>query len=900
MKKIIRLLLCLILSSSFLIAQTKIYLPATPEAQAYHLDQWFAQIRKEMGQGMDADSALTILKELDSLPQQFYLSFAEKAKIQHVQADIHHVILDDYYVAIFYYKRLLDLYQSECDNCYISERMYIYQSLGRIYSYTGNYEQAEYYLQRALNYFEQREEEVQEANCYNALGLLYMRLEYLKKAKKCIFKALHLRQMLGQPEKALIGIYNNLGVIYGKEGQLDSALYYHQKALKLSLQTGQTSSLAGIYRNLGIVYHQQGDYIKATSYYQRALCSYGEKADCNQVNLAGVHRKLGDLYREQAKYALSFRHFQQTLILNSQNFKDTLLTQHPPANDYRNPRLRLLSYQGKARVLQAYYQAEGVLPAHYGIIEEIYLRADSLVQYLQRQMSHEADRLELRKHVAGIYQDAQDFMALCYQKSTDEEKRSYYLERLFYYAESNKNQALLASLQENWALDLGQVPDSLQAVERDLKARKSYLRRQLLLGSRPADYDSLLVLDQHHDTLIRYLEQNYKDYYTSKYGHPQVSLAQVQSLLKANQLMLSYSFGRNQLHIIAVSQQELALRTLPWDESFSRQGVRWYLRRIQQEYRAGFTKLSIAMYEQLLSPVAQSLEGKQEIIVIPDAQLYRLPFETLLDSNQSFVIEKYFVSYAASASLGFSERKIAPTQKARADFLAFAPVFDDSLATWRNEDWATDLTRLPNSEREVNIIAQMFRQYGRRVSLYLRETANLKAMKALQGYYPYIHLATHSVANHASPELSYVAYYPPSEKGWRQAGDSAIYNVFLYTGDIYQLQLETDLLILSSCESGQGKLARGEGVLSLLRAFSYLKTKSVLYSLWKIRDWSTAELMIDFYQYLLEKNLPYTEALGRAKRDYIRKHPVGTPLEWGGLVLMYNQLQNPETIISKK
>jgi len=117
------------------------------------------------------------------------------------------------------------------------------------------------------------------------------------------------------------------------------------------------------------------------------------------------------------------------------------------------------------------------------------------------------------------------------------------------------------------------------------------------------------------------------------------------------------------------------------------------------------------------------------------------------------------------------------------------------------------------------------------------------------------------------------------------ADDSKQDDGTLFAGEIYNLNIQADLITLSSCESGYGKLENSEGLLGLNRAFVYAGTSNVVFSLWKVYDKVSAKLMIDFYQQLL-KNNDYASSLRQAKLNLINDEATASPHFWSSYLLI--------------
>ncbi|RDC65534.1 hypothetical protein AHMF7616_04164 [Adhaeribacter pallidiroseus] len=181
------------------------------------------------------------------------------------------------------------------------------------------------------------------------------------------------------------------------------------------------------------------------------------------------------------------------------------------------------------------------------------------------------------------------------------------------------------------------------------------------------------------------------------------------------------------------------------------------------------------------------------------------------------------------------------------------------------------------SKREVETIAQLFRQRQNAAKVYLYDQAREEQLKAGDiTHYNYLHLATHGFVNESYPELSGLILAQDSTS--KEDG-------ILYMGEIYNLRLNADLVTLSACETGLGKLANGEGVIGLTRALMYAGARNIVVSFWKVPDNSTADLMEDFYTALISGE-DKAQALQTAKRKMARADKYKHPFYWAPFVLV--------------
>jgi CHAT domain-containing protein len=252
---------------------------------------------------------------------------------------------------------------------------------------------------------------------------------------------------------------------------------------------------------------------------------------------------------------------------------------------------------------------------------------------------------------------------------------------------------------------------------------------------------------------------------------------------------------------------------------------------------------------------------------IPSASYADLPF----------LVKKYPVSYAQSASvlstLLAKETTGASARIGNKYLFAFGdPVYEDS-----SNLSIAKYPRLDFSRKEIETIAAFFNAGSSDICLRNNATEeNFKLKKDLDKF-NYIHFATHGLINEEKPDLS--ALVLTSNRGSGEDG-------LLQATEIFKLKLNADLVVLSACQTGLGKLVRGEGMVGLTRAFMYAGTPSVVVSLWSVSDMSTAALMGEFYKNLIKNKLSKTASLRNAQLALINDPKYAHPFFWAPFVLI--------------
>jgi tetratricopeptide (TPR) repeat protein len=295
-----------------------------------------------------------------------------------------------------------------------------------------------------------------------------------------------------------------------------------------------------------------------------------------------------------------------------------------------------------------------------------------------------------------------------------------------------------------------------------------------------------------------------------------------------------------------------------------------------------------SLFRLLFGGLSAKLTPGQNLTIVPDGILHYLPFETLVN-GAGFLIKEHRIGYLESTwmvnlwsevraandadrmeLLAFADPLVAQTHK-----LARNPKSYPSTKGDRTYD-AFELSSLPRSKQEVKAIAGLFPPEKRRV--YIGENATEDALKSeFLSRFNRIHLATHSLIDESSPWRSFVLL--ALDNNPRQDG-------FLEVGEVSDLVLDCDLVVLSSCQTGRGQLLAGEGIVGLSRAFLVAGARSVVVSLWDASEGSTSSLMEAFYQRLVH-GAGNASALREAKLQMIDSGNETThPYYWAPFVLV--------------
>jgi hypothetical protein len=264
-----------------------------------------------------------------------------------------------------------------------------------------------------------------------------------------------------------------------------------------------------------------------------------------------------------------------------------------------------------------------------------------------------------------------------------------------------------------------------------------------------------------------------------------------------------------------------------------------------------FLENSKLLYEQLVEPVLPHLKNKI-LIISPDDVLNRLPFEAL-GKDGAYLVNDYDIAYAPSANI----LKFCMDKERHKH---------ESVLALGNPNLQNPAFSLVNAESEVNDLKGLFP----RVDAYTFDQATEGVVKAHAGEYDILHFACHGELNMDDPMLTSLRLAPDAEN-----------DGYLHAGEVFDLNLQASLVVLSACNSSLGDLASGNELMGLTRSFLYAGAPSILASSWTVDDRSTAMLMREFYRRLGE--MSKVEALREAKLAVMKEYP--NPFHWAPFCL---------------
>jgi len=741
--------------------------------------------------------------------------------------------------------------------------------------------------------------------CLKPLANNYTRLGDVKRAEDVLKITIDRAQKEKKTNQVIAG-YSNLAIVLRTKGELETANNYLETGLKLSSTNQQKSRLysnmainyllLNDYENvkkyialsktlnheneleitlknettLGSYYLKQYKFKEALSYFEKALLSAEKVYGKNNREVAKIMHQIAEVYIAQKQYNKALSWFQKSLITLLPKFHPKNVNENPKSTFFYSENTLKEALDGRAKIFLQLNNFENAL-ANY---ELAFLIEDELrFSYI----SQEAKLLQQKENRAR----SEKCIELCI-KLFEETNNIKWIEKAFLLAEKTKA-IVLAENKESTLAKSNIKSDTLFLTEKSLLFKKAQLNKSIVLEElkgKNANVNLLSQLTSERDSVFNKL-QLIKNQIYNKYpaietqSKDDFSVQQLQQvLLKQNEQLIEFFDGENQVYVFVISKNNpISFYVIAKDEVFKN-----HLHQFLSFFSDGRgTKLqnNIKNYTFLGHLLFKNLfktSLNKNITIVPDGLLSFIPFDALLTENTHIInfeklpyaINLYNINYSYSAKIALHNAKIAKNETNQ--ILGFFPVFENNYR---------GLTSLNYTLEEAKTIKKTIKG-----SFFIGAEATKTNFLKNNTKHSIIHLSTHALAGDN--------YTPPAIE---------FYDETLYLPEIYGYNLNTDLLVLSACETGIGTLSKGEGVLSLARGFSYAGVKNLIVSLWKVNDKATEKLMTDFYTFYSKTNNK-SIALHQTKLNYLKNNKIASlkksPYYWASFVYFGETIASPK------
>ncbi|MBU0944816.1 MAG: CHAT domain-containing protein [Proteobacteria bacterium] len=669
--------------------------------------------------------------------------------------------------------------------------------------------------------------------------------------------------------------------LYERLKQYDQALVDYQAGVTLATENGDLVTAAQLMAGSANIYAQQGRYGQAVDLLLDAEQILSARGGNEEV-LATVYMRMGDILLQFEKYEEAIICYTETLALFEQTGKQSKIADmaYLVGSSYQlGGRLstalrfypRAISYYEQNNLWAEAGKTWDALSTAYGSLG----RAEDSFRALERGI----DAFERARETAGLTEfktSLQAKFSSLYDSMIYECLSRQEVEKGFSYLERQKSRSLLDMLGNEKIVPKKETDQALAEEGRVLLARIGRLQKennsnevnqayrdyemfQHRIRVEDPAYTSLVAVNPLPLTKIQQFlgpDSALVEYHSA--GHPSAGLGTGEGIWNLNIFIVTRDDIRAVRLIGLADLQEQSLVSkgrvdtlyVPQRQLDALAGQIQELSEIVKGQNPWLSKRMPAILRSLsttlIAPITPYLTNKTHLSIIPHGLLHHVPFAAL-QTAEGYLVQQYRLSFAPSASvIGFS--------------------LDNEKKSGQDTVILADDLSLPFVGLEVESIKRLYPD-----SLILTgEDVTRENIRQLDGKFRFIHFAMHGVFLSQSPLLSYLQLGAKEEH--------------LEVREIFNLNLPSSLVTLSGCETGVVSLSSGEDMVGLSNSFLYAGAASLVVSLWKVDDRSTARFMDVFYQNL--RHYEKAEALQRTQLQFINDKTVDKPCYWAPFILI--------------
>ncbi len=769
----------------------------------------------------------------------------------------------------------------------------IYDNMGYSYKELGDYRKSLEIRKKALPLFYELENKQSIAISLNNIAQVYEQLLLYDRALEYYTRSLEVRKELGNVNY-LATIYNNLGILQKKLGNYELALISLEKSLKYRKKAGKPQTTSTTLSNIGTLYSTLGRSQKALEYYRESI-RYGQgllpdkTLDYNYSNLANRLWALGHYEEAEAtfKKALAFRKEIGNPRLLADSFLNISMVKsknrdYPGALQYIRRSLAIADSLKDYELLTEAHIHLGTIYRHQGKPAKALSSFRKSLAYSRfigetdqllplKQLAYHCDRLDSDSALVygtraiNLIEKGRERAGASAEIRTRflEQHSNFYtsmahwslkyrndMEMAFRYVELAKARALADELvQASQRVD--EVLPEAARFERNKKLKRIEALYTSLREAAAEDEEEKLKIkirqaELSYSAFENNLRRKYPNYKKLEVREP-ISLEKAQAISAPGTAILEYSITENRLLVFLISSEQVLAESYTLNnEEDAPQNITGQVQAFKDAILSNaapsiLEKHSAPLYDHLLAPFEETLSSVNKLIIVPDGPLAYLPYEALRIDGR-YLIERFNIKYVPSLTTLPLIRTPGATH--HKELLAVAGS-DFTAYSGNNPVRRRAYSSLPSTLIEVDSVASHFSDV---LTLKHRQVSEEALKKLLNAKFRYIHLATHGYIDEDYPGQSGLALSSSQDLSASSAEDG-----LLKSFEIYRLNLDTEMVVLSACNTGMGKVVGGEGILGLQRAFFYAGSSSVVVSLWNVYDRSTAFLMNEFYKALIKE-----------------------------------------------
>ncbi len=804
----------------------------------------------------------------------------------------------------------------------------LHSNISKAYFNLGDTENALYHnkLSNSLILIHFDSSNISLGSSYMSRGNACFKMQDMGQAKEMLEKAITFFKLSiddREAQRKILQTRHNLGLVLENTGKPKEAIKQYKEVLKEKIVFFGNGSrgLASTHTQIGSSYRSLGLYDSAYIYLNQAhsikLKYYGEH-----------HIETAKAIYELAYLAFEEKDFERSLYFSEKSIKNHLsilngqvsfTEKQIKANPYLDVEiLSSLTIRGLAHEFT--YDECSNLKKNLDEALNAYKFGLDIIDLKIKIISGKESATSIFEYAKPIFEGGTRVALKLFELTND----PFYENMAFMISEQSKAAFLLTSISNTLAKEIA-IPKKIRDMEKSLLNKISFYGNKLMQVERDTAntgvekmvflQHKLFSLRQEHDSLVAELEHQHPKYFQLKYENKVADYSDIKNELKHNETLTEYFLGDTTLYTFTITKSNFNVHQQKIDTTFFNRlnNLVAFSKKpsIEKDIKKDFKQFiadSRYLYKILIpKEIRNKKTVTQKLIIVPDGDLNFLPFNLLLtkqpdtkavaDTDYRFLpylINDHDIRYEYSATLMVESKRSKrgsfwdKLKKSQPAYCGFAPAYSDGepiasrgeMDSIKLADLYPDLLRgelapLMYNRSEVDSAHAVI---GGRP--FLGQAATEEAFRINAPEADILHLAMHGLTNDKEPLFSQLAF----ERDETDTSDDGR----LHAYELYNMRLKADLAVLSACNTGAGKLQRGEGVMSLSRAFKYAGVPNVVMSLWAASDKPTKEIVSRFFKNL-KSGMGKDEALCEAQRDYL-KNEAGQlethPYYWSTLMLI--------------
>ncbi len=742
----------------------------------------------------------------------------------------------------------------------------VIKALGINYWLTNNFSFAEHLLKDYHNNYA-KQHKVWASSCNN-LGLVYLQnsptlainyfLEGLNSYK------------LTKTDLTKISLNNNLALAYKTTNKIDEALSTFETSLQfIDNNFNNTPIQAYVLNNISQLYSEKKDLIKSVDFALKGNSILKKYYTKPHPEISSSDNLLASYYIHQKKYVEAEKHLcsayeNNTTAFGEKAVQNCLLFQK--FNNIINKRLFVESMILEAELNEAIYYHKNPKLKRLKNALKVYQIADSILYEIRKNTKLENDKIALNKATTQLYDNAIITALKIYDFGTNKE---HYFEIAYNFTEKRKSSVLLDAINDSKSKKFAGIPDSILNKEIELKSMISFY--ELNKSQIPNANHELVTLYNRNALLLKLIEKTYPKYFELKYQNSTIKTKELQTKLSADQILINYHISDINPNIICfiISKYKTEAIITPKDELFEKRLIS-----LRNAVNYNDSKLLIKSINYLNDKIFNfKIKKNAQLIIIPDPKLGNIPFEILTQKDTkkdttsfvriNYIIRHHAISYYYSSNLfllQFNEAKTYPNNA-----LLCSPV-----------NYQNGLVSLPGAEKEIyNIDSILTSQKNETQKLLFSDATEGNLKHLLNKKFKYVMISSHGIVDEMSPEKSEI--FLNSDK--KEDGN-------LYANEIYNLNIDTRLLLLPCCQTGLGKIIKGEGIMGLSRALIFSGVQTMILSLWNVSDTYSQDITKFFFTSLPLSHENMAISLQKSKIKLLKNKESANPYFWAPYILI--------------